>query len=68
MFAKFKYAVSYAWVLRSNNIPANVSLEAIDLRRPYNIPNLPSVYSFTSTGYPGLTNFKYVSNGPLPLE
>lgn len=32
MIAKFKYAVYYAGVLSSNAIPANFSLEAIDLR------------------------------------
>ncbi|MCJ1343173.1 hypothetical protein MMC31_001365 [Peltigera leucophlebia] len=68
IFAKFKYAVYYAAVLRNNVIPANLSLEAIDPSRPYNIPNLPKVYSFNPTRNPGLTDVKYVSTNPLPLE
>ena len=69
LFAKFKYASYYTGVLRNNNvIPANVSLEAIDPSRPYNIPNLPKVYAFNPTGYAGLTDVKYISANPLPLE
>ena len=68
IFAKFKYTAYYAGALRSNVIPANVSLEAIDPSRLYNIPDLPKVYSFTPTGFSGLTNFKYIRNKPLPLK
>ena len=68
LFAKFKYAVYYAGVLRNNVIPANVGLEAIDPSRPYNIPDLPKVYSFDPTRNSGLTDVKYVSTDLLPLE
>lgn len=68
LFAKFRYASYYAGVLRNNVIPANLSLEGIDPSRPYDIPNLPRVYSFDPTGYPGLTNVKYISTKPLPLD
>lgn len=68
IFAKFKYAVYYAGVLRNNLIPPNVSLEAIDPSQPYNIPKLPKAYSFNQISYPGLIDVKYVSSNPIPLE
>ena len=68
LFAKFRYASYYAGVLRNNVIPPNLSLHAIDPGQPYDIPGLPRIYSFDPTGYPGLTNFKYISNKPLALE
>lgn len=68
LFAQFKYASYYTAVLRNNVFPANLSLQGIDPSHPYNIPNLPRVYSFSPTGYPGLTNVKYISAEPLPLE
>lgn len=68
LFEKFKYASYYAGVLRNNVIPGNYSLQGIDPSQPYNIPKLPRVYSFYPTGYPGLTNVKYISTEPLPLE
>ena len=68
LFAKFKYASYYTTVLRNNVIPPNLSLHALDPSQPYDIPNLPRIYSFDPTGYPGLTNVKYISNQPLPLE
>lgn len=70
IFAKFKYAAYYAAVLRNNNnlIPPNVSLQAVDPSRPYNLPKLPRVYSFNLLDHPGLLDVKYVSTKPLPLE
>lgn len=68
LFAKFKYASYYTAVLRNNVFPANISLQGIDPSQPYDIPKLPHVYSFSPTGYPGLTNVKYISTEPLPLE
>lgn len=68
LFGQFKYASYYTGVLRNNAIPAKPSLEAIDPSRPYDIPSLPRVYSFDPTGYAGLTNVKYISAKPLPLE
>lgn len=68
LFAKFKYASYYAGVLRNNVIPPNLSLHGIDPGQPYDIPSLPRIYSLDPTGYPGLTNIKYISTKPLPLE
>lgn len=71
LFSKFKYTSYYTAVLRSNNnvfFPANLSLQGIDPSQPYDIAKLPKVYSFSPTGYPGLTNVKYISAEPLPLE
>ena len=68
IFAKFKYAVYYAAVVRNNVIPANTSFEAIDPSRPYYITKLPKAYSFNAIGYPGLIDVKYVSANPLPIK
>lgn len=68
LFGEFKYASYYAAVLRNNVIPANVNLRGVDPSQPYDIASLPKVYSYSLTGYPGLTNVKYISAEPLPLE
>lgn len=68
LFGKFKYASYYAAVLRNKIFPSNLTLQGIDPSQPYDIATLPKVYFFSPTGYPGLTNVKYISAEPLPLE
>lgn len=68
LFAKFKHVSDYTAVLRNNVFPANLSLQGIDPRRLYNIPNLSIGYSFSPTAIPVLQNVKYISIKSLPLE
>ena len=52
--------------MRNLGIPDNISLSNIGLDTPYNLPKLPAIYDFTTTGIPNLHNVHYGSSSPLP--
>lgn len=68
LFQQFSHTGYYTGLLRDTGIPDNTSIQNTVAQAPFNIPSLPSLYSFGATGVPGLHQVLYASTTVIPIE
>jgi hypothetical protein len=65
LFRKFKYTNYFTGILKNTGIPDNTSFTSYSPSRPYNIPALPSLYTLSQTGFPGLLQAYFISKDDM---
>jgi hypothetical protein len=68
IFRKFKYTTYFTGILKNTGIPNNIDLTSYSPTLPYNLPALPSLYSISQTGFPGLLHAYFVTTTKMREE
>lgn len=66
LFKEFQNTGYYTSLVKNTGLPAGFSSLSVGADTPYNIPNLPGVYTVDSTAIDGVFDIKYGSPHSLP--
>lgn len=61
IFSQFGYTGYFTGLIRNTGLPANTTIENINLRNPYGAPTLPALYGISATTVDGIFDVKYGS-------
>lgn len=68
IFGEFQNTGYYTSLVNNTGLPAGFSSVSVGADTPYNIPNLPGVYTVTATAIDGIFDIKYGSPHGLPED